>query len=194
MLGQGPFGRPNLAALTGVDSLVVAPALFESQGIIHAPIMVNVSAVNLLPSLVPSATQFYGISIIAGLGQVIPETFINHSSFPVHLIAHELILSTFPSSTSFFAPVVAALPVQNVSPGLFTNTTLFRVPAVDTELKFLSINLFVNSTVFHQPSIGTEYSYQYPIGSQLDSDYGIREAMTFYKQRLVLGHRYGRRR
>jgi hypothetical protein len=196
MLGQGPFGRPNLAALAGESGTSITPALFGSQGVVYSPIMVNIAAQVVLPLTFTNQSVFHGQSVVVG-NNVIPESFINHSLFPVPAIGHELVPLTMPSATKFFAPGITVQATQNVAPQRFTNESLFFAPFVDTELKFILAGHFASIAVFHAPRVTQdliEIPYTYPIGRQLDSDYGIRQSMTYYKQRLVLGSRYGRRR
>lgn len=196
MLGQGPFGRPNLAALAGEGGTDTAPILFPSHNIFFSPTIAVLSTQNISPIRFVNTGLFLS-SAVTGTNQIVAARFTNQNVFFVPRLDIGLSLSRVPSANQFFVPSVTVPAAQNLTPGRFSNVSLFFVPVVDTQLKFVSPGRYVNGNQFFTPNVSldtVEYVYTYPIGNQLDSDYGIRESMTFYKQRLVLGSRYGRRR
>jgi hypothetical protein len=196
VLGQGPFGRPNLAALAGADALVISPALFNSSAVFFAPTVVALGTQTIQPLLFTSSAVFFGISV-TGANEIIPETFVSHALFFAPTIVHQVTPDLLVEQARFPVPTVSVQAPQIVTPALFSDSALFFVPLVDLFIKDVKPGLFVDSAQFFQPTVirvDKEPTYDYPIGRGLDSDYGIRESMTFYKQRLVLGHRYGRRR
>jgi hypothetical protein len=196
MLGQGPFAQPNLAAIPSEGGVVITPALFRAQAIIHTPIMVRLDTHNILPVHFAPPAVFFGQSVSLP-NQIVPQTFITLDLVHTPQVGHELELSRFNDVALFFVPTVGVVSAQTLTPGVFVSRDLFHVPLVDTVLKFVDARHFADVALFFRPTIvraAIEPEYTYPIGTGLESDYGIRSSMTFYKQRLVLGHRYGHRR
>jgi hypothetical protein len=196
MLGQGPLAQPNLAAIPSESGVVITPALFRAEALIHAPIMVRLDTRNIAPVHFAPPAVFFGQSVSMP-NQIVPQTFITRDLVHTPLVSHELELSRFNDVALFFVPTVGVVGTQALAPGRFVSQDLFHVPLVDTVLKFVEAKHFADVALFFRPTIvraAIEPEYTYPIGTGLESDYGIRSSMTFYKQRLVLGHRYGRRR
>jgi hypothetical protein len=196
VLGQGPLGRPNLAALAGADGLVIAPALFNSTAVFFTPTVVALGTQTIQPLLFTSSAVFFGIAL-SGANQIVPETFVSHALFFAPTIVYEVTPSLLIEQAQFLVPTVSVQAPQIVAPSLFSDRALFFVPLVDLFDKDVRPARYNDTAFFFPPTVvrvDKEPTYDYPIGRTLGSDYGIRESMTFYKQRLVLGHRYGRRR
>ena len=199
MLGQGPFGRPNLAAIAGEGGLSLAPALWPSQTQFYAPVVAVLGTQFIAPVLfLNSATAIYQPALTT-LNEIRPEKYTNQAQFYAPILTLGITPERFENQSEFYAPFVLVQQPMIIAPGHFENQSQFYEPFVDMQFKFLNVAHFDNtsSNRIWQPRVivqELEPTYDYPIGNDLGSDYGIRESLTFYKQRLVLGHRYGRRR
>jgi hypothetical protein len=197
MLGQGPFGQPNLAALAAEGGISIALSLVPSATVVHTPILMVVMVNQpILMDLVASTTSFPALAVTLG-GEVIPETVPSSNQFYGITVEHQLgFASPFTNENLFYAPTVTAIPNLEITPTLVPSGNTFGVPFVDTAQKLLELLHTQSTTRVHElrvVRIDPPYVYEYPIGRDLESDYGIRASITSYKQRLVLGHRYGRR-
>lgn len=196
MLAQGPFGRPNLAALAGADGQGLVLSMFDSPAQFFTPTVAVLGAQDIQPVRFNDDAQFF-VPAITGLNQVIPSFFSDAAVFFTPLIGVEIRPERLDDAAQFPIPSVTVLAPIVVIPERFDDAAVFFEPFVDLKDKFLGVSFFADPAQFFEPTVvisTPEYVYDYPIGNQLGSDYGIRESMTFYKQRLVLGHRYGRHR
>lgn len=194
MLAQGGLGNPNLAALAG-GGLAVSLELFVNDNIFHFPIMVNLPVVPInIPALFEDPDIFHVPAVVGIAGQIIPESMASQIQFFDLRIDQELIelVGNFQNQNQFYAPTLTFIASQGIAPELVVDPDIFYDPFVDLVDKTLELATITSGNVFWPMTVDPGEKpivYDYPIGRSLEADYGIRNSMTFYKRRLIIGRR-----